>query len=69
MPSVATNARKGFDVSHPAASNGFRPRITATLSVRNGTRAVAFYKTAFGATELYRVDGGGVAQLAVSDAE
>ena len=56
-------------MSHPAASNGFRPRITATLSVRNGTRAVAFYKTAFGATELYRVDGGGVAQLAVSDAE
>jgi PhnB protein len=28
-----------------------------------------FYKEAFGATELYRVDGGGVAQLSVSGAE
>ena len=50
-------------------SRGFRPHITATLSVRNWARAVDFYKAAFGATELYRVEGGGVAQLAVSDAE
>ena len=28
-----------------------------------------FYKAAFGASELYRVDGGGVAQLSVSGAE
>src|SRR5438045_1684960 len=43
--------------------------VTATLSVRNWARAVDFYKTAFGARELYRVEGGGVAQLAVSGAE
>ena len=43
--------------------------ITATLSVREWARAVEFYKAAFGATELYRVDGGGVAQLAVDGAE
>ena len=56
-------------MSKSVASSRFRPRITATLSVRNWARAVAFYKAAFGATELYRVEGGGVAQLAVSDAE
>ncbi len=28
-----------------------------------------FYKAAFGAREVYRVDGGGVAQLSVSGAE
>jgi PhnB protein len=38
------------------------------LSVRNWLQAIAFYKAAFNARELYRVDGGGVAQLAVSDA-
>jgi len=66
---VALHDEKGFDVSKSVASSRFRPRITATLSVRNWARAVAFYKAAFGATELYRVEGGGVAQLAVSDAE
>ena len=46
--------------------------ITATLSVRNGRRAIDFYKAAFGATELFRVedDGGAVvAQLSVAGAE
>jgi PhnB protein len=57
------------DASDPAASNQFRTRLTATLSVRNWAQAVDFYKAAFGASELYRVDGGGVAQLAVSGAE
>jgi len=47
----------------------FRTRITATLSVRNWARAMEFYQEAFGATELYRVPGGGVAQLAVGGAE
>src|SRR5262249_22268685 len=56
---------------HPS-SNGFKTSITATLSVRNGARAVEFYKAAFGARELYRVDGEGgavVAQLSVAGAE
>ena len=50
-------------------SSDLRTAITATLSVRDWDRAVEFYKAAFGATELYRVDGGGVAQLAVDGAE
>jgi PhnB protein len=47
----------------------FKVRITATLSVRNWAQAVDFYKSAFGASELYCVPGGGVAQLAVSGAD
>jgi PhnB protein len=50
----------------------FKTSITATLSVRNGARAVDFYRAAFGATELYRVDDGTgsvVARLSVSGAE
>jgi PhnB protein len=50
-------------------SSDLRTAVTATLSVREWARAVEFYKAAFGATELYRVDGGGVAQLAVDGAE
>jgi PhnB protein len=43
--------------------------ITATLSVRNWENAMAFYKEAFGAVELFRVEGGGVGQLSVSGAQ
>src|SRR6266496_5771373 len=53
-------------------SDGFRTVITATLSVGNGPRAIAFYKTAFDAVELHRVDGddgSAVAQMSVSGAE
>jgi PhnB protein len=42
------------------------------LSVRNGTSAIEFYKAAFGASELFRVDnesGEIVAQLSVGRAE
>ena len=41
---------------------------TPYLIVRGAGRALDFYKAAFGATELYRVPGGGVGQLAVSGA-
>jgi PhnB protein len=54
------------------ATSDFRTAITATLSVRNGAGAVDFYKTAFNARELHRVDGDDgsvVAQLSVSGAE
>ena len=51
------------------SSNSFRTSVTATLSVRNWAQAIEFYKVAFGANELYRVEGGGVAQLSVSGAE
>ena len=43
-------------------------KVAAFLSVRNGVKAVEFYKAAFGATELFRFDaedGTVVAQLAI----
>jgi len=44
--------------------------ISPMLAVRNGAKAVEFYKTAFGARELFRLDEGGVvAQLAVGEGE
>jgi PhnB protein len=42
------------------------------LSVRNGAKAVEFYKSAFGATELFRIDddsGSVVAQLSIQGAD
>ena len=48
---------------------GFQTQVTATLSVRDWARAMDFYGRAFGATELYRVDGGGVGQIAIDGAE
>ena len=45
--------------------------IAPMLSVRNGAKAVDFYKAAFGAGELFRIDaedGAVVAQLSVGDA-
>jgi len=42
------------------------------LSVRNGAKALEFYKTAFGTRELFRIDGEGgavVAQLSAGEAE
>lgn len=46
--------------------------IAPMLSVRNGAKAVEFYKTAFGAGELFRLDdesGTVVARLSVGTAE
>jgi PhnB protein len=46
--------------------------IAPMLSVRNGARAVEFYKAAFGAIEVYRVeapDGAVVSRLSVNGAE
>ena len=62
-PEPAT--KPGFDKS----SNVFPTSVTATLSVRNWTRAMDFYQAAFGARALYRVPGGGVGQLSVFGAE
>ena len=48
-------------------------RLAPWLAVRDGAAAVTFYRAAFGATEVYRLegDGGGVAvaQLAVGGAD
>jgi PhnB protein len=46
--------------------------IAPWLSVRHSARAVDFYKSAFGATEVFRLDGDGgsvVARLSVAGAE
>ena len=46
--------------------------VVPMLSVRRGTHAIEFYKAAFGALEVFRVDndkGEVVAQLSVGDAE
>jgi PhnB protein len=46
--------------------------IAPMLSVRNGIKAIEFYKAAFGASELFRVDdasGAVVARLSVGGAE
>jgi PhnB protein len=45
--------------------------IAPMLSVRNGAKAIDFYKAAFGARELFRIDapdGAVVAQLSVGEA-
>src|SRR5262247_2867080 len=45
--------------------------LAPMLSVRRGADAVAFYKAAFGASELFKIENGGsvVAQLAVQGAK
>ena len=55
-----------------ASSTSHRCSIAPWLSVRNSARAVEFYKSAFGATELFRLedpDGGVVARLSVDGGE
>ncbi|HEY7405448.1 MAG TPA: VOC family protein [Candidatus Angelobacter sp.] len=54
------------------SGSSFRCSIAPWLSVRNGAKAVDFYKAAFGAIEAFRIDapdGGVVARLAVDGAE
>src|SRR4051794_38184590 len=49
-----------------------RPNLAPMLSVRRGAQAVEFYKAAFGAAELFKIespDGAVVAQLAVGVSE
>jgi PhnB protein len=46
--------------------------LAPMLSVRNGVRAIEFYKAAFGAQELFRVDGEGggvVAELSIGKSD
>jgi len=53
-------------------SAGSRPSVAPMLSVRRGSDAVDFYKSAFGATEIFRIespDGHVVARLAVGTSE
>jgi PhnB protein len=53
-------------------SASFRSSIAPWLSVRGSAKALAFYKSAFGATEVYRLDapdGAVVARLSIEGAE
>jgi PhnB protein len=55
-----------------AAGSSFACSIAPWLSVRNGAQAVDFYKSAFGANEVYHLEdpgGGIVAKLSVDGAE
>ena len=52
----------------PEAMN--RPTVAPLLNVRRGVEAIEFYKTAFGAVEIFRTkspDGAVVAQLFIGD--
>jgi PhnB protein len=63
--------RRGMPIDR-AASASFRCSIAPWLSVRNSAQAVNFYKSAFGASEAFRLespDGAVVARLSVDGAE
>jgi len=55
----------------PVARASYACSIAPWLSVRNGAGAVEFYKSAFGATEVFRLEDKGsvVARLSVEGAE
>ena len=58
--------------NEPQRANKAKASIAPMLSVRNGARAIEFYKAAFGAGELFRIDsesGAVVARLSVGAAE
>jgi PhnB protein len=57
---------------NPKTNEARRPSLAPMLSVRRGAEAVEFYKTAFGARELFKIadpDGNVVAQLAVGESD
>jgi len=54
-----------------SAKAAVKTTIAPMLSVRNGVKALEFYKAAFGAEELFKIENGGsvVATLSVNGAE
>lgn len=68
-------ACEGGNLSMEHAGQGVNSQKTAIapmLSVRKGAKAIEFYKAAFGATQLYRIDapdGAVVARLAFGGAD
>ena len=59
-------------IANSAPGGSFRSLIAPWLSVRNSARAVDFYKSAFGATEVFRLEdpsGSVVARLSVDGGE
>jgi PhnB protein len=58
--------------SNAVPAGSVRTSIAPWLSVRESARAVEFYKSAFGATEVYRMEGDAgsvVAKLSIEGAE
>ncbi|HWR50863.1 MAG TPA: VOC family protein [Bryobacteraceae bacterium] len=70
---VEVSERGKFPVGNQSQSDaGQTTSIAPMLSVRNGAKAIEFYKVAFGAHEAFRVDdesGAVVARLSVGEAE
>src|SRR6202011_2427536 len=61
-----------FPMSHSESAIDRKTSVSPMLSVRRGAKAVEFYKAAFGARELFRIDnesGEVVAQLSAGTAE
>lgn len=59
-------------VTDPTATVSSKYSIVPWLSVRHSARAVDFYKSAFGATEVYRLEGPGgsvVSRLSIVGAQ
>jgi PhnB protein len=54
-----------------SAGQSFRTSIAPWLSVRKSAQAIEFYKAAFGATEVYRLEAGDdvVSRLSIEGAE
>src|SRR6201999_2257651 len=69
-PKIAITFRNGGNMASDPASS-FPCSIAAWLSVCDGRQAVDFYKSAFGAKEVYRLEGDGdiVARLSIDGAE
>lgn len=60
------------EMHEPGKKNAIPTSIAPWVSVRNGAKAVEFYKSAFGATEVFRLespDEAVVARLSVDGAE
>src|ERR1700751_4435063 len=65
-------ARKNPMSDKSPSANDPKTSLSPMLSVRGGAKAVEFYKAAFGAGELFRIeapDGAVVAQLSVGESE
>jgi len=59
-------------MSTETAQQPLQPSLAPWLSVRGSARAVEFYKSAFGAVEVFRLEdpaGGVVSRLSIADAE
>lgn len=68
---VLPSSKKSAKAAKSKAAAKLTTTIAPWLCLRGGARAVEFYKKAFGAVELFRLDAGGsvVAKLSIDGAE